>query len=77
MAIALDFDTADGPIDRRKFRIGQIDLNSADVFFEPVQLSCARDGGDPWLLRQHPGEGQLRGRDLPSEAMRVTVSAIA
>ena len=56
----------------RNLRSGTVDLaeivgcqlngRGADVFFQPVQLRCAGDGNDPRLLREQPGERDLRRR---------------
>ncbi len=39
----------------------ELNRSSSDVFFQPVQLGCAGDGNHPGLLRQNPGECDLRG----------------
>src|SRR5215467_572673 len=46
-------------IRRRKFEGG-----GSDVFFQAMELGCAGNGNDPGLLRQQPGESDLRGSRL-------------
>ena len=54
-----------GIIDGRNIIPGELDIGRADILFDAVQLGRARDGNDPWLLREHPGQRELRGRDFP------------
>jgi hypothetical protein len=44
-----------------------------EVLLEPGQLGGARDRHDPRLLREHPGEGDLRGTDSRPETIRSSV----
>src|SRR6266566_370942 len=44
----------------------KFDVSGSDVFFEPMQLGCARDRHDPRFLRKQPSERDLsRCRFLP------------
>src|SRR4051812_38866083 len=40
----------------------QLEVGRSKVLLEPVQLGGAGDRHDPRLLREHPGEGDLRAR---------------
>ena len=39
-------------------------MKRADVLFQAMELGCAGDWNDPRLLREQPGEGNLRGRGV-------------
>ena len=72
IAVALDSDPGEGMLDRRQIVRGQREVGRAEVLLQPVQLGRAGDRHDPRLLRQQPGERDLRRRrplargDLPS-----------
>src|SRR5262245_49733063 len=44
----------------------QLYVNGPIVLLQAVQLRGAWDGNNPWLLRQNPGESDLRGRRVLS-----------
>ena len=37
----------------------KFDVHRSEVFFKAMQLRCARDRNDPWLLCEQPGERDL------------------
>jgi hypothetical protein len=49
----------------------QLDGRRAEVLLEPVPLRRARDGHNPWSLRQQPREGDLSRRRLLPFANRA------
>src|SRR5690349_12213336 len=40
----------------------QLDIRRGEVLLEPVQLRRTGDRYDPWLLREQPGQSDLRRR---------------
>src|SRR5208282_5490630 len=42
----------------------KFDCDRSDVLFETMQLGCAGDWNNPWLLGEQPGERYLRGGRL-------------
>ena len=62
--VALHRDIGDGRRDLAQVFLGQRDVGRADVLFEAAELGCAGDRDDPRLLRQQPGERDLRRRRL-------------
>ncbi len=66
-------DLRNGILDRLQFFASQFDRRRTDVFLEAMQLRRARNGHDPRLPRQQPGQRDLRAglracrrRSLPS-----------
>ena len=62
VAIPLHGDFRNGVLDVPAIVGRELDRRRADVLFEAVELGGAGDRDDPWLLRQQPGERDLRGR---------------
>ena len=60
VASALDRDLRGCGPQFAEFVRRKLDVNSSDVFFEPMQLGGAWDWHNPWLLRQQPSERDLR-----------------
>jgi hypothetical protein len=44
----------------------EFQVDRSQILFQTLQLGGARNGNDPWFLREHPGERDLRqGRSVP------------
>src|ERR1039458_1045491 len=66
IARALQRDLVGGGVDFTEVVWCEFDGNCSEVFEQARQLRCARNGNNPWLLRQQPGERDLsRGRLHP------------
>jgi len=63
-----EFDSGCGGFNFLEVGGGEFDLKRADVLFQAMELGCAGDWNDPRLLREQPGEGNLRGRGVFSAA---------
>src|SRR5450432_3225915 len=59
IARPLRFDVGRGSFDLTKIVRSKLDFGGSDVFFEAIQFRGARDGNDPGLLRQQPGQRDL------------------
>ena len=70
VAIALHRDGGERLVDLAKVLGLELDAGGADVFLEAVQLGGAGDRHDPRLLRQQPGERDLRRRRAASRGDR-------
>src|SRR4051794_9379803 len=49
-----------GSLDRVQIFRRQFNLQRPEVLIQAVELRCARNGNNPWLLRQQPRERNLR-----------------
>ena len=73
VALALHLDRGERLLDAPQIVRGELDRSSADVLLQAVQLRRPGDRHDPGLLRQQPGERDLRRRralplgDRPSQ----------
>ena len=67
-------DLGDGAIDLAQVVGRQLDGGCAEVLLQAMQLGGAGDRNDPGLLRQQPGQGDLRRR-RPSSAPRSAPSS--
>ena len=61
---ALDLDFRGGRLDLAHVVSREFDFSRSRILFEAMQLSRSGDRHDPWLLRQEPGERDLRRRRL-------------
>src|SRR5437899_1396326 len=59
---ALDGNPRCGIVDLTQIGIGEFHGSGANVFFEALELSRTRNWYDPRLLREQPGERDLRWR---------------
>ena len=64
ITVALHRDLASSPCNCSEVRSRQRHRSRAEIFLEPVQLGGAGDRHDPRLLRQQPGQRDLRRRRL-------------
>src|SRR2546422_1756435 len=63
---SLHRDLRGGALDLAEVVRRQCDVGCSEILLQAVQLRGSRNGHDPRLLRQHPGESDLsRGRVLP------------
>ena len=62
VAVSLYHETRRDAVDLAQVVGGQFDRGRAEVLLQAVQLRRAGDRHDPRLLRQQPGERDLRGR---------------
>src|SRR4051794_39933595 len=61
VASTLDGDGGGGFVNLAQVIGGEIDGNRAEVFVQSMQLACAGDRDDPWLLCQQPRQRYLGG----------------
>jgi len=52
-------DSGDGTFDLSQVVGLELDGKCADVLIQAIQLPAARDGNNPWLLSEQPGERDL------------------
>src|SRR5215471_21686225 len=64
VAVSQDRDLGKSAVDLPQIAFGEIDVHRADVLLQAFNLAAARNRHDPWLLRQQPGERDLRRRRL-------------
>ena len=62
IARAFDLDTVGRARDFREIFGAELDRGGVDILLQPVELGRARDRHDPGLLREQPGERDLRRR---------------
>src|SRR6478672_2395207 len=64
VAVAVHRDLRDGGLDLPEVGRRELHLRRAEVLLETMHLRGAGDRHDPRLLREEPGEGDLRWRRL-------------
>ena len=77
IAGALQLDLRGGFFKRAHIVRREFDICGAEIFFQPGQLRGPWNRNDPRLLRQQPGERNLRGRRLLLFANEVSRSTRA
>src|SRR5208337_1279355 len=60
----LNLDSSGGVLDLAQVVDGKHDVGRADILLEAVEFLGSRDGNDPWLLREEPGQRYLCRRRL-------------
>jgi len=58
--VAVNLDLRQVCLDPLELLVGQVDVSSAEVLLDPLELARSRDGHNEVLLVQHPREGDLR-----------------
>ena len=66
---ALNGDRRCGIVDLAQFGSGQVNRSGAEVFFEAFELARAWNRDDPGLLREQPGDRDLRWRRVLSDGV--------
>src|ERR1051326_7389701 len=64
IASATHSDFRDRVLDLVEILRSQLDHRCADVFFETLELARTGNRNDPWLLREKPGQRDLRRRRI-------------